>query len=185
LKGGVRAMKKIAAIFTMVLILFSSTIFSFGAEDPNVVLVNPASYSTVYSNNILISVKITEPKRIKVSFYEEKQMVNGTPVAVNLSSLNAASVSSGSFNDSFVTSSGVFVTTKNLSFYTQKVENLKPGLYKIHIDTLDSSDRVLYSTDSYVIVKEKTNTSEEKILDSEQSGTMQFLQNLLKTIFGE
>jgi len=168
----------------MVLVLFSSTVFSFGAEDPNVVLVNPASNSIVYSNNLLISVKITEPKRIKVTFYEEKQIVNGTPVAVNISSLNGASISSGNFYDSFVTSSAVFATSKNLSFYTQKVENLKPGLYKIHIDTLDSSDRVIYSTDSYVAVKEKSDTTEEKILDSEQSGTMQFLQNLLKTIFG-
>jgi hypothetical protein len=177
-------MKKIVAIITMVLILFSSTVFSFGAEDPNVVLVNPAYGSTINSTSLLISVKITEPKRIKVSFYQEQQMVNGTLAAVNISSLNASSLSNTTFYDGLVTSSAVYTTTKNLSFYTQKVENLKPGLYKIHIVTLDSSDREIYSTDSLVIVKEKTEAAEEKILDSEQSGTMQFLQNLLKTIFG-
>jgi hypothetical protein len=178
-------MKKLITVLTIVLTLLCSTVFSFAAEDPNVMLVNPASYSNVYSNNLLISVKITQPKTIRVSFYEEMQMVSGTLAAVNITTqTTGSSLSSSGFYDVAETS-GTFTSTNNLSFYTKQVNNLSPGLYKIQIDTLDSSNKVIYSTSSYVSVKEKTVTSEEKILDSPQSGTMQFLQNLLKTIFGD
>ena len=92
-------MKKMIVTLMVILSLLFSTVVSYGASDPNVVLVNPASNSTVYSNNLLISVKLTQPKTIKVKVFEEKQMVNGTLSAVNISALTSSNgtLSSSSF----------------------------------------------------------------------------------------
>ncbi len=165
--------------------MLCSTVVSSAAADPNVVLVNPVANSTVTSSNLLISVKLTQPKTIEVTVFEEKQMVNGTLSAVNV---NALSTSSGSINSASLTPVAVtlparFTSTNNLSFYTKQVNNLKPGLYKIQIETLDASNKPTHTNNSYVFVKEKTEEG-AKIFDTPQSGTMQFLQNLLKTIFG-
>jgi hypothetical protein len=180
-------MKKMLAVLTVVLTLFCSTFFSDAAADPNVILVNPAPpISTVYSSNLLISVKLSAPKTIRVSVFEEKQIVNGTLSAVNVNTLVTAN---GMVNISNLTPvpktiPSKFTSSNNLSFYTQQVNDLKPGLYLIRVQTLNSSDKEIYTNESYVVVKEKVTDSEGKIFESPQTGTMQFLQNLLKTIFG-
>lgn len=179
-------MKKLIAVLTVILTLLCGTIVSSAAGNPNVVLVNPASNSTVYSNNLLISVKLTQPVTIEVTVFEEKQIVNGTYSAINVNALTTSngSINSSSFKSIAVTAPATFTSTNNLSFYTKQVNNLKPGLYKIQIDTLDSARKTVYTNNSYVVVKEKTDEEAAKIFDTPQSGTMQFLQNLLKTIFG-
>jgi len=178
-------MRKLITTIIVVLALLCGTVVASAASDPNVMLVNPASNSTVYSSNLLISVKLTQPKTIRVMVYEEKQQVNGTLSAVNV---NTLTISNGAINNVGFTSVAItmpatFVSTNNLSFYTKQVNNLKPGLYRIQIETLDASNKTVYTNNSYVVVKEKTE-EEAKIFDTPQSGTMQFLQNLLKTIFG-
>lgn len=179
-------MRKLLVVLTIVLSMLFSTTVASAASDPNVILINPAFNSTVYSNNLLISVKLSQPRTIKVSVYEEKQVVNGTLSAVNVSTLTT---SNGSINNASFTSvpvtAATFTSKNNLSFYTKQVNNLKPGLYRIQIDTLDGSESVTYTSNSYVAVKEKAEEAEAKIFDTPQSGTMQFLQNLLKTIFGD
>ncbi len=176
-------MRKCIMVLTIVLSMLFSTVGAFAASDPNVVLVNPQANSTVFSNNLLISVKITQPKTIQVSIYEEKQIVNGTLSAVNVNALTSTSgsISSTNFYSTLV-STAKHTSSNNLSFYTKQVNNLKPGLYRIEIKTLDSADKETYKSNSYVAVKEKA--EEEKIFETPQSGTMQFLQNLLKNIFG-
>jgi hypothetical protein len=179
-------MKKLIIVLTVVFTLLCSTMISSAAEDPSVVLVNPGPNSTVYSSNLLISVKLTEPRTIKVKVYEEQQMVNGTLAAINLNTLTTANgtINAEGFTSVVVSAPDPFTSNNNLSFYTKQV-SLKPGLYKIQIDTLDAEGKAIYSDSSYVIVKEKPAVSEEKIFETPQSGTMQFLQNLLKTIFGD
>lgn len=182
-KGGGSEMRKLITVLIVVLSLLCSPIVASAANDPNVTLVNPVSNSAVFSSNLLISVKLTQPKTIKVAVYEEKQMANGTWSAVNV---NTLTTSNGSINNtsfkSFPITAEQFTSNNNLSFYTKQVNNLKPGLYRIRIDTLDSAGKATHTTNSYVAVKEKT--EDEKIFETPQSGTMQFLQNLLKTIFG-
>lgn len=180
-------MKKLAAILVIILSLFSSTVVSSAAADPAVFLVNPAANSTVYSNNLLISVKLTQPRTIKVKVYEEKQLVNGTWSAINVSTLTTANgtVNSSNFQSILKADLTTFTSSNNLSFYTKQINGLTPGLYRIRIDTLDSSGKSIYSRNSYVAVKEKTEEADAKIFDTPQSGTMQFLKNLLNTIFGD
>lgn len=181
-------MKKFVVVLMVVLSILFSTVTANAAADPSVMLVNPAPLSTVYSNNLLISVKLTQPRKIKVTLYEQKQIVNGTPTAVNISSLTVSngSVNSANLQPYLYGTPGEFVSTNNLSFYTKQVNGLKPGLYQIKIDTLDATTGAqLYTSSSYFAVKEKTEEADTKIFETPQSGTMQFLQNLLKTIFGD
>ncbi|HWQ79386.1 MAG TPA: hypothetical protein VN381_11240 [Anaerovoracaceae bacterium] len=180
-------MRKLTAVLTVLLCMLFSTIFSHAAAgNPNVVLVNPAAGSIVYSSNLLISVKLTQPTTIKVSVFEEKQAASGTAGAV---SVNTAATS-GALNSVItnpipVTTPAIFISNNNLTFYTKQVNGLKPGLYKIQIDTLDTEQKVIYTNSSHVAIKEKAEEADAKIFDDSQSGTMQFLQTLLKTIFGE
>lgn len=178
-------MKKVITVLVFVLSLLCGTVVSDAAADPNVVLVNPVPNSTVYSNNLLISVKLTEPKKIQVTVFEEKQIVNGTYAAVNV---NTLTTTNGTINTAGLTSVVVappatFTSNNNLSFYTKQVNGLAPGLYRIRIETLGAAGEAVYTNNSYVAVKEKP-AEDAKILETPQSGTMQFLQNLLKTIFG-
>jgi len=153
--------KKFVIAIVVSLVMLFSTVIASAAPDSAVILINPVSNSTVYSNNLLISVKITQPKTIKVRVYEENTS-NSTPV------LNGAN----------------FTTTNNLSFYTKQINNVSPGLYRIRIDTIDSTGTVTHTSTSYVAVKERSAAADAKVFEAPQSGTLQFLQNVIKTIFG-
>lgn len=179
-------MRKLIAVLTVLLSLLCGTVVASAAADPDVILVNPASNSTVYSSNLLISVKLTQPKKIKVFVYEEKQIVNGTYSAVNVNTLTTSNgaVDATSFTSVLISGPSDFTSSSNLSFYTKQVNGLKPGLYKIKIETLDAEGNAAYSSSSHVAIKEKTEETEAKIFETPQSGTMQFLQTLLKSIFG-
>lgn len=178
--------KRMIIIFVLVITLFCTPFVSSAAGDPSVVLVNPPANSTVYSNNILLSIKISQPKTIRVSIFEEKQMINGTLSTVNI---NALATSNGSVNNASFISQPVgipsdFTSSNNLSFYTKQINDLKPGLYRIRVETIDSKGNKTHTKDSYVAVKEKSEEADANLFNSRQSGTMQFLQNLLKNIFG-
>ncbi|MBR0597700.1 hypothetical protein [Sinanaerobacter chloroacetimidivorans] len=179
-------MKKCLAALIIVLSMLFSTVFAHAAADPAVVLVNPAANSTVYSTNLLISIKVTQPKTIKVKVFEEKQMVNGTLSAININSLSVANgtLSNASFTPVLKLAAVTYTCSNNLSFFTKQVNDVSPGLYRIQIETVDENGKVLYTNNSYVAVKEKTEGADAKIFETPQSGTMQFLQNLLKSIFG-
>lgn len=176
-------MRKLMIVLTLVLTLLCGTVGVHAATDPNVFLVNPIANSTVNTNNLLISVKLTEPKTIKVKIWEEKQVVNGTLAAVNVNTLTATngSVNTSGFTSVIVAAPPEFTSKNNLSFYTKQVSVSGPGLYRIEITTLDGG-KVTATNNSYVVVKEKAE-EDAKIFDSPQSGTMQFLQNLLKNLF--
>jgi len=179
-------MKKCLIALVIILSMLCSTISASAVPDSNVVLVNPVSNSTIHSNNLLISVKVTEPKKIIVTVTEEKQMINGTRSAVNVD-VSVVSMNKSNLESVPVMKPVTFTCTNNLSFYTKQLNNLGEGLYKIQIETIDSTGKVLYTNSSYVVVKDKQPVASEnsKIFETPQSGTLQFFQNVLKTIFGK
>ena len=78
-----------------------------------------------------------------------------------------------------------FTCTNTLSFYTKQINNVTPGLYKVKVDTINEAGEVLYSTETLVVVKGVASEAEKTdLFESNQSGISQFLQNLLKNIFG-
>lgn len=177
-------MRKIMMALIIVISLISSSVFAFAANP--VVLVNPVANSIVYSSNLLISVKLTQPATIKVQVFEELQIVNGVWSAVNIDTLSLTGNgvnNTDSFKSTPVMKEDTFTSNRNLSFYTKQVNDLKPGLYKIQIKVVDSSGKTTDTIKRHVAIKQKTENG-TKIFDTPQSGTMQFLQNLLKSIFG-
>lgn len=182
-KGGDKTLKKCILTFILILTLvFSSITVSFAAADQDVAIVNPVSYSSITSSNLLISVKITAPKTIRVSAYEVRKSVGDGSASLGESDMKA--ILDGTFSDtivySLVGSAENFTSTNNLSFYTKKLET-NPGLYLIKVETI-YQNKPVYSSRSYVTIKSKS-SAESKLFDSSQSGTAAFLQNLIKTIF--
>ncbi len=199
---------KLIAVMLIVIMMFS-TVFASAASDPNVIIVSPAVDTVVNSDSLLISIKITKPETIKVSVFEEKQLFGEELKSVdvnNIETLEAATTATassvtvdGAVTTTSVTASGVttkfvseeimapetFTTTNTLSFYTKQLNDVTPGLYKVKVDTIDAEGKVLYSTENLVVVKGVDNETEKTdLFETNQSGISQFLQNLLKSIFG-
>lgn len=90
-----------------------------------------------------------------------------------------------SFVSEVVMAPETFTSTNTMSFYTKQLNNVTPGLYKVKVDTIDAEGNVLYSTENLVVVKGVISEAEKTdLFESNQSGISQFVQNLLKSIFG-
>lgn len=189
-----------AMTLILVLMLIFSTIVSAAASDPAVTIISPASETVVNSDSLLISVKITKPETIKVYVYEEKQVKGDQQVSVDVNNLEAlqaaasAAVPQGTVGTAkanttlqFVSREVIvpetFTSTNTLSFYTKQINDVTPGLYKVKVETVDGNGKVLYITQNLVAVK-GVETEKSDLFETNQSGVSQFLQNLLKTIFG-
>lgn len=185
-------MRKGIALLVALLLMFVSTSVVFAASNPSVTTVNPISASTLYSDNLLISVKLTEPMTVKASVSQVYKVVNGTNAAITAEEyaeyLKAKAAGTEPKTEvakvSYV-SLDSFTSTNNLSFYTKKLENVKPGIYDVNINTLGADGKAIYNNWSYVIIKAKEeNPADPAVFENNQSGTAQILKNLLQNIFG-
>ncbi|MDX9888249.1 MAG: hypothetical protein RBS51_03175 [Anaerovoracaceae bacterium] len=198
--------KRILAMLLIVALVFLVALTpsidkSYGAEDPAVTVVNPINNTTVYANSILISIKLTAPETIKINLYKQvKNDAAGNPVPLSFGEWDKIqdelkAIASGSavttspsiqVLQGWVMETVTFTSTGDLAFFTKKVENLGSGVYKIKIDTLDKDEKIIYSQDQIVFVKEKTaQPIKPSVFENSQPGTVSFLQNLLRSIFGK
>lgn len=198
--------KRILAMLVIVALVFvvgltPSIDKAYGAEDPAVTVVNPINNTTVYSNSILISIKLTAPETIKINLYKQvKNDAAGNPVTLSFGEWDKVqdelkAIASGSavatnpsiqILQGWVMETVTFTSTGDLAFFTKKVENLGSGVYKIKIDTLDKDEKIIYSQDQIVFVKEKAaQPIKPSVFENSQPGTVSFLQNLLRSIFGK
>lgn len=183
-------MKKYMISVLIIVMILLSTVVSFAAPDPSVIIVNPTASSTIYSTNLLISVKVTQPKTIRIKVMEEKKKVNDNYYSTTIDEIQKADQAreAGKPASTFVSipvgETDTYVSQNYLSFYTKRFEKISPGTYRIKVETLVNG-QVIYSTESLVMMREKVvETTDAKIFISSQSGATQFLQNLLKSIFG-
>lgn len=181
-------MKKYVFTIVLIMIMLISTSIAFADTDPGVVVVNPEQYGTIYSDSLLVSVKILEPKTIKVTFYEEKQIKNGVAVAINVNNIKEQSdlAELSNLTSEPVYDKETFVSTNKVSFYTKRVEGITPGLYRLKVDTVNASGKILFTSNTHLIVKDKSlePEAEESKFKGPQLTTMQILQNFFKNIFG-
>ena len=181
-------MRKLLISLIMIIMLLSSTSFAFATSDPNVVVVNPEQFSTVYSDSLLVSIKVLQPKTIKVSFYEEKQLVNNVATSVDVRNFKIASdlPKLSELKSTLVYGADTFTCTNNLSFYTKQIEKLTPGLYRLQINTVNYAGDVTNETSKYVVIKDKQSepVATSAIFNAEQPSTLQIIQNFFKNIFG-
>ena len=176
--------RRLVALAIVICMLFCGTTAVFAASNPNVTIVNPVSGLIVYSDNLLVSVKITAASSITVSVTQEFKVVNGEKTTVSLEDYLKTDKSETAGDPIGTTDS--FTSINNLSFYTKKVENVKPGIYKITVNTVDAEGKTLFTNESIIEIKSKEeNPADAATLESPQSGAAQFLKNLLKIIFRE
>jgi len=175
-------MRKQFIAILVILMVFLSTSTVFATANQNVTIVNPVAGNTIYSNNLLVSVKLTAPLSIRVSVAQEFKVVEGVNTNVSLEEYQkteknqTASVAVGTAYS--------FTSTNNLSFYTRKVENVRPGVYTITVETIDSEGSVTHTNSNLVEIKAREDDPANlATVESHNSGTAQFLKNLLRAIF--
>ena len=176
--------KRTGALIIAFFLIFCSGSPVFAAANPNVTIVNPVSGKPIYSDNLLVSVKITAASTISVSVTQEFKVVNGENTTVNLEEYQKTEKSETA--SVLIGNTDNFTSVNNLSFYTKKVESVKPGIYKITVNTVDGENKTLFTNESIIEIKPKEeNPADTAVLESQPSGAAQFLKNLLKIIFRE
>jgi hypothetical protein len=202
--------KRITAIVLIMILMCSNFVFAGAAA-----IVSPTANTIVYSDSFLVSVKIAEPKTIRVTVYEQKELNNEQLISVNVVNINAedlvliaegpiplitgetvvtevevsavATLSDGSAVKSYtpvaLSEAATYTCIGQLGFYTKQIDNVKPGLYKIEVETLNAAAEVTETINNFVAVKVKPVAEKVNIFETPQTGALQFLQNLLKNIF--
>lgn len=182
-------MKKLITVFVVILTMLFTTVIASAASDTAVTIVNPVNESLVYSDSLLVSVKVTQPKTIRVFVSEKKQTVDGEDVSIDVTKLMTGSVTTAAellknAKNVQVCDSEKFACANNLSFFTKQVNNLDPGVYEIQVDTLNNAGEKTYSSTSLVAMMGKQATEDQsKIIDTAQNGTLNFFKDLIKNLF--
>ncbi len=77
-----------------------------------------------------------------------------------------------------------YTNTKDIGFYTKQFSSVKPGLYRVTVETLDEEGEVAEVLHSYVAVKKKPAEEKTTLFQNQQGSTaIKFIQNLLKNLF--
>lgn len=181
-KKGEDNMKKIMILLVMIITLLCGTIFAFAESDPAVVIVSPVHKSEMYANSLLISIKITQPKTIRVKVFEEKKLVDEELKPILAADWKKENGTIEAESVEFLPEED-FTCTNTLSFYTKQINEVKPGTYRVQVDTIGNEGKKLFTSYSLVIVSDKDKEETSTIFETSQSGTLQFLQNLLQSIF--
>ncbi len=164
-ENSVMRRRRLLIIFTIILCLFVNCMPAFAAsglkDDPNVVIVSPTKNQVMTSGKVLVSVKLTAPKTIKMSFYK----------------VDSAS-------DKTLIKAETYSSDKKLSYYTRQLTGLEPGVYCVNISTLNSSDKAIYSSEIYVKVQKKTSDTVKVDVFNSQNTSNTFWSSLLKKLLG-
>ena len=167
-------MRKIAMALILVLTMLAGTIVA-AADDAAVSIVSPTQ--TVYGSTFLLSVKVTQPKTVKIAVYEQKEKSGDQLIAIragrqNVKRENIVSVQT--------LAPQTFSCKNNLSFYNRQLTDLKPGLYKITVSSLNSAGNVTATTNSLIYVTSKTGSSS---VSFESQGALTWIRNVFKDLF--
>src|SRR5665648_1086902 len=83
-------MRKYMIAVLLIVMMLLSTVVSFAASDSTVTIVNPTAGSTIYSTNLLVSVKVAQPKTIRVKVTEEKKKINDNYYSTTIDEIQKA-----------------------------------------------------------------------------------------------
>jgi len=200
-----RKLAKILALSMCMLLLCSSVCFA-------VSVVSPVANSIMYTDSVLVSVKLTEKATVNVTVYEEKDVTGvtvlnpaGELVSVDVSKLKEEDLailstyrtaaenaevpvlSDGSkakkYTDSVFCETVKYTNSGEIGFYTKQLTDVHPGLYRIQVDTLDDKGLITASTSSLIAVRQKEDEQKTNIFQNQNTSAFQFIQNLLKKVF--
>jgi hypothetical protein len=167
----------------VLVIMLCGTVMSFAAADPAVTIISPTD--TAYGENLLVSIKVTAPRTIKVSVFEEKQKDGDTLISINPLTTDLSKITSSDICSVSVMTPAKYQTTGTLQFYNKEIK-VSPGLYRVKVDTLNANNDVVASTSSRVVVEAQQSNvvSGSAIFQTQQPGALQMVQNFLKSLFG-
>lgn len=147
-----------------VCLLFSTATTAFAAsglnDDPALTIISPSKNAVMQTGKVLISVKMTAPRTIKMSFYDVAN--DGTRSLVKAET---------------------YSSDKNLSYYTKQMSGLDPGVYCINVSTL-SGGKAIYASELYIKIEKKTADSVKVDVFNSQNTTNSFWSSLLKKLLG-
>lgn len=176
---GVRFIRTTALL--LVLLLFTTAV-SFAAS-----VVSPVPNSVVYSDSILVSVKVNEKATIKVTVYEEKSKdSSGNLISTDVSKMTTKDLESldlSKYTDSVYSAAVTYTNEGEIGFYTKQLSGVKPGLYRVKVDTLNDKGDSVATVSSLVAVNQKEEKQEQNIFQNQRTTGLQLIQNLIKKIF--
>ncbi len=193
-------MKRLITYILIVMVLFTSTtLMGFASgdlENQNIEVLEIISPSedVIYSNNLLISVKVPNEKSFRFTLYADDTIEGIENIKVNtMISSGAITVTESTekkeLADNVIVYGSVEVTTTgDFSFYTLQLEELIPGEYQIMIEEFgNSNDSVNFTILKSFEIKDESERPEDQpnpeIFKDEK--TKGILENLIKSIFGD
>ena len=190
-------MRQIGRIVSMILVfamLATGLVFAADAA----AIVSPAANSIVYTDSLLVSVKVTELKTIRISVYAEKVVSGDKLVTPDVSKFTEADLKaaagSGKYTDVLLGEAAEYTNTVEIGFYTKQI-SVTPGLYKIKAETLETVmewpegatepvEKVIVTetTSSLVAVKKKPE-EKKQVFQNNSTGAVTFIRKILKVLF--
>ena len=186
-----RQIRRIASLILVFAMLSTGIVFADAAA-----IVSPAANSIVYTDSLLVSVKVTELKTIRVSVYAERvvsgdQLVNADVSKFTEADLKAAA-GSGKYTDVLLGEAATYTTTVEIGFYTKQIA-VSPGLYKVKAETLETVMEwpegatepvekiiVTETKSSLVAVKKKPVEEKPQVFQNNSTGAVTFIRKILK-----
>ena len=157
-----RNKRRLAVIIAVVMCLLANAVPAFAvaglSDDPNITVVSPTKNQVMKTGKVLVSVKMTAPKTIRMDFY--KVTKSGRTVVT----------------------SEKYSSNKNLSYYTRQLTGLNPGVYAVRISTLDSSGKAIYATEIAIKVEKKTSESVNVNVFNSTNTSNSFWQSLIQKL---
>jgi hypothetical protein len=186
-----RQIRRIASLILVFAMLATGIVFADAAA-----IVSPAANSIVYTDSLLVSVKVTELKTIRVSVYAEKVVSGDKLVNADVSKFTEADLKaaagSGKYTDVLLGEAATYTNTVEIGFYTKQIA-VSPGLYKVKAETLETVMEwpegatepvekiiVTETKSSLVAVKKKPVEEKPQVFQNNSTGAVTFIRKILK-----
>ena len=179
-------MKKLfATLFILAVISVCTSVAYAVDKDPAVTLISPPEKEAIVADNLLISIKVTQPGRVlKISAGALQVKSGDIFVAVKAGELEDFDNKKDDEKQIVpILETKTFESKGFVSFFTHRIEEITPGIYVITVNTVNSAGEVVYSKKANIQVREKTEEETKIVFDSLKPGPSLFLQNLLSKIF--
>ena len=189
-----KRIRRITAIILAIAVLATGLVFADAAA-----IVSPAANSIVYTDSLLVSVKVTELKTIRVSVYAEKVASGDKLVNADVSKFTEADLKAAAgdpkYTDVLLGEAAEYTNTVEIGFYTKQIA-VSPGLYKVKAETLEKVmewpegaeapvEKVIVTEtkSSLVAVKKKPTEEKTQVFQNNSTGAITFIRKILKGLF--
>ena len=186
-----RQIRRIVSLILVFAMLSTGIVFANAAA-----IVSPAANSIVYTDSLLVSVKVTELKTIRVSVYAERVVSGDKLVNADVSKFTEADLKaaagSGKYTDVLLGEAATYTNTVEIGFYTKQIA-VSPGLYKVKAETLETVMEwpegatepvekiiVTETKSSLVAVKKKPVEEKPQVFQNNSTGAVTFIRKILK-----